>query len=314
MKHMLFSGTEIIQNKDTKHECLAMAVRTGFLSAKGELIRSILYPTPNRFKFDHEIRIILIGMMILSLILWGTTLPTFIKYFPVGQIITESLSIFSLPIPPELPVAMSIGTIFALNKLKTKGISCINSSCINIAGQVKIVVLDKTGTITEEGLSLSKCLIYNENGFLPSVKPPNKIGVDHRVWLDQEAYVKYSDDPQLKYTECMASSHSITMYKDEPVGDMLELEMFKASQWIMMESAYQTYDDVSQWGNLLVPKEAGIISHISNEDDLAHFKLLQLHKFDFSSDLQRMSVIAKPNYDKNHVLYTKGAPEQIYTL
>ena len=89
-------------------------MKTGFLSAKGELIRSILYPTPNRFKFEQEIRYFLFGMMILALIMWGAAMPTFIKYFSVDDIFLETFDIFSLPVPPELPVAMSVGVIFAL--------------------------------------------------------------------------------------------------------------------------------------------------------------------------------------------------------
>lgn len=124
----------------------------------------------------------------------------------------------------------------------------------------------------------------------------------------------FKDHCELKYTECMASSHSITLYKDEPIGDMLEIEMFKTAQWVMMETTNPKYAHDSTWGNLLIPKEVEAISHMSQDDEMSHLKLQQVHKFDFSSDLQRMSVIAKPNYDDQFVLYTKGAPEQIYSL
>jgi magnesium-transporting ATPase (P-type) len=123
-----------MQNKTNKGECIALAVRTGFASAKGELIKSILYPTPDRFKFNQEIRFFLCIMMFLTIVLWATTLPTFIKYFSPLDCILESLDVFTLPIPPELPVAMTIGVIFALRKLKKKGIHCINPSRINVGG------------------------------------------------------------------------------------------------------------------------------------------------------------------------------------
>lgn len=39
---------------------LMLAVRTGFMSAKGELVKSILYPSPSRFRFQQETQILLL--------------------------------------------------------------------------------------------------------------------------------------------------------------------------------------------------------------------------------------------------------------
>ena len=43
--------------KTNDEDTMAIVVNTGFSSAKGELIKSILYPTPERFKFHTEIKI-----------------------------------------------------------------------------------------------------------------------------------------------------------------------------------------------------------------------------------------------------------------
>jgi len=287
-------------------------IRTGFASAKGELIKSILYPTPDRFKFNQEIKLFLVMMMLLTVILWATTLPTFIKYFSVGGCILETLDMFTLPIPPELPVAMTMGIIFALKKLKNKGIHCINPSRINVAGRVSIMVLDKTGTLTEDGLSVNTCRIYDGGKFLPSTDSSSSLLITNRVWLNQELYQKYKNDRVLKYSECMASSHSITLYKDNPVGDILEIEMFKATNWIMVESNQNNFCDDLNWGNSLYPPEIQATNIL--DEDGAHYSLFQVHKFDFSSELQRMSVITRSNFDDEYICFTKGSPEQINAL
>jgi cation-transporting ATPase 13A3/4/5 len=54
-RHTLFSGTQVIQTRfyggdDVK----AVVVRTGFSTAKGELVRAILYPKPIGFKFYQD--------------------------------------------------------------------------------------------------------------------------------------------------------------------------------------------------------------------------------------------------------------------
>lgn len=44
--HVLFCGTEIVQARSAT--AYAVVVGTGFQTAKGELVRSILYPKPNK--------------------------------------------------------------------------------------------------------------------------------------------------------------------------------------------------------------------------------------------------------------------------
>lgn len=58
-KHFLFGGTKIIrarrpQDGNDEAVALAITVRTGFLTTKGSLIRSILFPRPSGFKFYED--------------------------------------------------------------------------------------------------------------------------------------------------------------------------------------------------------------------------------------------------------------------
>lgn len=54
-RHTLFSGTKVIQTRYIGSErVLAVVVNTGNITAKGELIRSILYPPPVDYKFEQD--------------------------------------------------------------------------------------------------------------------------------------------------------------------------------------------------------------------------------------------------------------------
>ncbi|MCQ8779971.1 hypothetical protein NQU49_25565, partial [Escherichia coli] len=59
-RHFLFCGTKIIRarrpqdDKDDEAVALAMAVRTGFNTTKGALVRSMLFPKPSGFKFYRD--------------------------------------------------------------------------------------------------------------------------------------------------------------------------------------------------------------------------------------------------------------------
>lgn len=59
-KHFLFSGTRVIRARrpqnveDDEAIALAIVVRTGFLTTKGALVRSMLFPKPSGFKFYRD--------------------------------------------------------------------------------------------------------------------------------------------------------------------------------------------------------------------------------------------------------------------
>lgn len=59
-KHFLFGGTKIIRARrpqnadDDEGIALAVVVRTGFLTTKGALVRSMLFPKPSGFKFYRD--------------------------------------------------------------------------------------------------------------------------------------------------------------------------------------------------------------------------------------------------------------------
>lgn len=54
-RHTLFSGTTVIQTRFYgEHRVLAVVVRSGYLTSRGELVRSILYPPPADFRFERD--------------------------------------------------------------------------------------------------------------------------------------------------------------------------------------------------------------------------------------------------------------------
>jgi cation-transporting ATPase 13A3/4/5 len=58
--HFLFGGTKVIRARrpqnveDDEAIALAIVVRTGFLTTKGALVRSMLFPKPSGFKFYRD--------------------------------------------------------------------------------------------------------------------------------------------------------------------------------------------------------------------------------------------------------------------
>lgn len=54
-KHFLFNGTKVVRVRcENNISATAVVVRTGFNTAKGALVRSMLFPKPNSFKFYRD--------------------------------------------------------------------------------------------------------------------------------------------------------------------------------------------------------------------------------------------------------------------
>jgi P-type E1-E2 ATPase len=58
------------------------------------------------------------------------------------------LDLITITVPPGLPVSMTFGIIFVMEKLRKKNIFCISPNKIITGGMVNMICFDKTGTIT----------------------------------------------------------------------------------------------------------------------------------------------------------------------
>jgi len=60
-----------------------------------------------------------------------------------GTIVQRVLDIVTIAVPPALPAAMTVGSIYAQNRLKKQGIFCISPQRINLCGKLKCICFDK---------------------------------------------------------------------------------------------------------------------------------------------------------------------------
>ncbi|CAH0381371.1 unnamed protein product, partial [Bemisia tabaci] len=208
--HTLFCGTIVLQGRCTtgKYQPIyAVVLRTGFLTTKGSLIRSILYPPPADFKFDKDThKFLWILSVIAALGLIYTVMSKTLRGVQNNAIILKALDIVTIVIPPALPAAMTVGKIYALSRLKKGHISCINSRVINVTGSIDCVCFDKTGTLTEDDLDMWG-VIPMSNGQMDT-----PVRMVHRM---DSKYLKLG----------MATCHSLTMIEGIVSGDPLDLKV-----------------------------------------------------------------------------------------
>ncbi|XP_062868539.1 polyamine-transporting ATPase 13A3 isoform X2 [Trichomycterus rosablanca] len=306
-RHTLFCGTNVIQTRFYSGELVkAVVVRTGFSTAKGQLIRSILYPKPTDFKLYRDAYMFLLCLVAVAGIgfVYSIVLSVMNKV-PAKTIVIESLDIITITVPPALPAAMTAGIVYAQRRLRKLGIFCISPQRINICGQLNLICFDKTGTLTEDGLDLWGVQRVDNASFHLTEENAYK-----------ESLVK------TYFVACMATCHSLTKIEGQLSGDPLDLKMFEATGWILEEA---TEEETSLHERIMPtvvrpPKQLLPEPAMSPEQDMelyelsASYEIGIVRQFPFSSALQRMCVVARLLGEKRMDAYLKGAPEVVASL
>ncbi|NXB99206.1 AT132 ATPase, partial [Orthonyx spaldingii] len=298
-RHTLFCGTHLIQAKAyVGGEVLAVVTRTGFCTAKGDLISSILYPKPVSFKFYKDAVKFVLFLAVLALV--GTLYSVLIlvrNQVPVGQIIIRALDLVTVIVPPALPAAMTVGTIYAQNRLKKQGIFCISPPRINLCGKLRLVCFDKTGTLTHEGLDVWGVVPLERQQFLPIVHEPRCLPAGALLYA-------------------LAACHTVSPLRGQLVGDPVDLKMLESTGWHleMMEEEEGELPALQQFGMKVLAVVRPPPEEEQPRDRKHQCPVGILRRFPFSSSLQRMSVLVKLPGEASAHAYVKGAPEMVASL
>ncbi|KAK4193092.1 vacuolar cation-transporting ATPase YPK9 [Podospora australis] len=323
-KHFLFCGTKIVrarrpqEDPDQEAVALAMVVRTGFNTTKGALVRSMLFPKPSGFKFYRDSFRYISVMACVALVGFAASLVNFIRLkMEWHLIIVRALDLITIVVPPALPATLSIGTNFALNRLKAKQIFCISPQRVNVAGKLDIMCFDKTGTLTEEGLDVLgvRAVSRTTNNFTDLITESDGLSGNESV----DTGTKPAPDTRLAALYTMATCHSLRTVDGEPVGDPLDLKMFEFTKWSFEEGNIGGggADDEEQ-GTLhpsIARPPVGTKSYVDDsgqsngQNNQSSLELGVLKSFEFVSHLRRASVIVRTFGRQSGDIFVKGAPE-----
>ncbi|KAJ2302297.1 hypothetical protein IWW55_003482, partial [Coemansia sp. RSA 2706] len=306
-RHILFAGTQIIRVRTTSStyssggqdiRATAMVLRTGFCTTKGTLVRSILFPHPTHFRFYRDaLRFVWVMAAMAAIGFVVNTINLHRLGVSASEIAKKALDIITVIVPPALPASMSIGMVFAARRLRKEGIFCISPSRINVASMVSVVVCDKTGTLTEEGLDLLGVhpTSHHDWSFLDMCK---SAGALEAVTTASSA----KSTARLAAIDALATCHSLNLVDGVMVGDPLEIKMVEFVGWRIVEgsagSAHPYGVSVTAW-----PPQPSNLNAID-----------VIRRFEFAPELCRASVIASRHDAQQLAAYVKGAPEVIREL
>ncbi|KAI9677560.1 MAG: hypothetical protein M1817_006514 [Caeruleum heppii] len=318
-RHFLFSGTKIVRarrpqdDQDDEAVALAMVLRTGFNTTKGALVRSMLFPKPSGFKFYRDsFRYISVMAGVAGM----GFIVSFINFIRLKLawhlIVVRALDLITIVVPPALPATLTIGTNFALSRLKKKGIYCISPQRVNVGGKLDAVCFDKTGTLTEDGLDVLGIRVVE--------RPSNRFS---ELLPDAPSLLPgtpYERDPTIEYglhqavLQTMATCHSLRRVDEELVGDPLDLKMFEFTGWSFDEgeqlSSMAIENEPSKLSPSVVRPPPGMEFNLHHDEThTSSIELGILKAFEFVSQLRRASVVVRQYGASEGDVYVKGAPE-----
>ncbi|KAI4238751.1 MAG: hypothetical protein LQ349_000862 [Xanthoria aureola] len=320
-KNFLFSGTRIIRARrpqdgtDDEAVALAIVARTGFNTTKGALVRSMLFPKPSGFKLYKDAFRYITVMAAVAAIGFIASFVNFIRLKMAWHLITvRALDLITIVVPPALPATLTIGTNFALSRLKTKKIFCISPQRVNVGGKIDVVCFDKTGTLTEDGLDVLGVRVVQRSAMRFSELLSSSLTLLPGAAYERDPTVDYDAHKAALYT--MASCHSLRNVDGDLVGDPLDLKMFEFTKWTFTEGSLdpfsQQYDDLQSqdYSNAKPPAGSEFEPNgLEEANDANTIQLNIIKGFEFVSQLRRASVVVSQAEKEYSSIYVKGAPE-----
>ncbi|THG99504.1 hypothetical protein EW145_g7255 [Phellinidium pouzarii] len=298
---VLFGGTKVLQSNNGSAAiaggpttpdggCLAVVLRTGFGTAQGSLVRTMLFSSErvsaNTLESFLFIAFLLVFALAASAYVWQQGLARGLKK---SKLLLDCVMIVTSVVPPELPMELSLAVNASLVALQKHAVFCTEPFRIPFAGRVEVCAFDKTGTLTQESLVVEGVAGVDLNN------PKRLVEVKH---TGKETAL------------CLATAHALVRLDDGMiVGDPMEKVALEALGWQLLS------------GDRVAPSNANSNGNANNLNGVnMSAGTVELHirrRFQFSSALKRMSTVSTVQRGAGTgraLVSMKGAPETVKTM
>lgn len=306
--HILYAGTKMLQCKGDSattagtyssipappdNGCLCFALRTGFSSAQGKLVRMI-EGSQEKVK-GHEKET---GLLLLLLFFFAVASSSYVLYHGLQndkrsqyELLLHCILIITSVIPPELPMQMALAVNNSLLTLMKMNVFCTEPFRVPMAGKLDSCLFDKTGTLTtDELVAVGVC-------------EPKKLSSKSSS-SDEEDVLTAMSKVNAEAGLVLAGCHSLVYIDDETTGDPLEKAALTSMRWTLSPAT----------GNVIPAaatekKASGKIIKLESGSVVSELEILTRHHF--SSKLQRMSCVVQSVTTRKYYAVAKGSPEAI---
>ncbi|KAG0334874.1 hypothetical protein BG000_007965 [Podila horticola] len=216
--NVLYGGTKVLQVtpptsslKAPDGGCLCYIVRTGFGTAQGKLVRTMVYSTERITANNLEALLFILFLLIFAIVasyyVWveGT-----LQGRKRGKLLLDCILIITSVVPPELPMELSLAVNTSLIGLAKHHIFCVEPFRIPFAGKVDVCCFDKTGTLTGEDLVVE--------------------GISGIDVMDPQQLIQPEQAPRSS-RHVLATAHALVQLEEGLVGDPMERVTLEALKW-----------------------------------------------------------------------------------
>lgn len=239
--HVLFGGTKLLQSSGDKSAkiktpdggCLAVVLRTGFGTAQGRLMRTILYSTERVTANNAEA-----FLFILFLLVWAIAASGYVLYRGLQdpdrdrfKLILNCIMILTSVIPPELPMELTVAVNASLLALARKKIFCTEPFRIPVAGKLTTCCFDKTGTLTSDHMVLE--------------------GVAGTQGHEDDVVADVKTLPTA-VSRVLACCQSLLLVDKGMVGDPVEKAAVEATGWVCKQDTITSHGDSGKESNKIM--------------------------------------------------------------
>ncbi|RLN64700.1 hypothetical protein BBP00_00003284 [Phytophthora kernoviae] len=302
---ILFAGSTVLElahssstqghRNETKASTRGVVLSAGFSTSKGELFRTILFPTPLQLqqRLERDSYRFLCALTLLAVIMFAVRLHQAARDQDVsfGDAITSALDLITIAVPPALPVVLTAGVGFALSRLESQAdVACIDAARMNVAGHIDCFCFDKTGTLSSDHLDfhgVDEC----------SAAPPNSATSPQKQAPSFHGLQREVEVLSLPAMLGLATCHGLTERSGQIEGYALERDMFRATGYSLEPETSENTVSPGQFAAVIaspIGKLFGVVA-----------------RFPFDAARQRSSVVVEDLDSGNRFAYVKGSPEAI---
>jgi len=211
-RNMIYTSTVAVSG-----HCKAIVVAIGDNTEFGKIAKLIQKEegaTPLERQIDYIGKMItLIGFVIaLAIFILG-----YLRHDGVWELLTFTIALLVAIVPESLPTAITLSLATGVSRLAKKNAIVRKLAVIETLGTTNVIVTDKTGTLTDNNLSIDRISLYDNKQF--------------ELHLISEK--KDISDNVLNFISLgLACSNIDIQAKNEKIGDPLELAIIEKMEWL----------------------------------------------------------------------------------
>ncbi|WP_245920809.1 cation-translocating P-type ATPase [Melghirimyces profundicolus] len=272
--NMLFMGTNVNRGKG-----IGVVVNTGPRTEMGRLVsftKKEKQVTPLQERVTSISKTFVKGALMVAGVVFAAG---FIRGVPIAQMVGTSVALAASAIPEGLPVTVTIALSAGIFRMAKKSVLIRRLSALETLGRTTVVCSDKTGTLTQNEMTVKKVLTVEGewhvegNGYQPDgeIRTPDGKKADA---LSQPELTRLLDAALLCNNSELTEQEGHRIVKGDPTEGAL----------------------------ITLAEKAGIKHHPDTWE--------RVHEIPFDSSHGRMSVVCQ-EHKKNCYLFTKGSTEAV---